>query len=72
MSTGGPLASGVAIAGGGSRHVDQLVELDGVARRVGDEGLAARPDRARVTDGHAPVPQLGHRGVEVGHLDAKC
>ena len=33
-----------------------LVELDEVPGRVGDERLAARPDRLRVADLHAPSP----------------
>ena len=57
------MASGVAI----HRGVGLLVELDRVARRVGHEGLAARPHRSRFADDDPLCPQLGHGRVEVRH-----
>src|SRR5437762_1229994 len=42
-----------------------LVDLDEIARWIGDERLAARSDRLGIAHLHAAAPQLCDRAVEV-------
>ena len=47
------------------------VEFDGVASRIGQKCLATPTYGRRVSDSDAPIPELGHRSIELGHADGE-